>query len=261
MALERDVVMQRLNWCWRVAMTGWLFVLFGLGGFLMALFGFNLLNLTVRDRLRRRNLARRAVSASFRFFLRHGRWLGVFDYHFENSALLREERGTLIVANHPTLLDYVFIASQMPQVGCLVKASLTGNIFMRGVIRAADYLINSQGETLLAESRQRLAEGESILIFPEGTRTRPGQPFRAQRGAANIAVRSGCPLRLVHIDCNTRWLDKQSRWYQVPARKPKVVVSVRSRIDSRIYLAGDEASSRAARRLTRYLEQALPVTR
>ncbi|MNC10695.1 Acyltransferase [compost metagenome] len=139
-----------------------------------------------------------------------------------------------------------------------MKASLIQNPCFRGVIKAADYLVNSQGDTLLPESQKRLAEGEAILIFPEGTRTKPGEPLVLQRGAANIAVRSGCPLRIVHIYCDQRYLDKHSRWYQIPKHKPMITVSVKQRIESQRFMAThDEASALAARRLNQYLCQEL----
>jgi 1-acyl-sn-glycerol-3-phosphate acyltransferase len=254
----RRACLQRLNWCWRVVMTGWLFILFGSGGLALSLLWFNLLLVFVPSRRRRRNIARRSIAASFRLFLRIGRFLGVFDYQFSGVKNLRGDKGCLIVANHPTLLDYVFIASQAPEIGCLVKAGLVNNPCFRGVIRAADYLINSQGETLLPESQRRLTAGETILIFPEGTRTRPGEPLAIQRGAAQIAVRSGCPLRLVHIYCDQRYLDKQSRWYQIPARKPMIKVSVQRRIESLDFATTpDDAPALAARRLSNYLRQEL----
>lgn len=58
------------------------------------------------------------------------------------------------------------------------------------------------------------------MIFPEGTRTRYQQPVVLQRGAANIAVRCGCDLRIVHILCSQQTLGKQSRWYQIPPENP-----------------------------------------
>lgn len=248
----------RFRWCWRVIMTGWLFILFGSGGFALSLLWFNLLLIAVPDRGKRRALARRSIAASFRIFLRIGRFLGVFDYRLSGLDKLHGDKGCLVVANHPTLLDYVFIASQTPDIGCLVKASLVNNPCFAGVIRAADYLVNSQGETLLPESQRRLAAGETILIFPEGTRTRPGEPLAVQRGAAQIAVRSSCPLRLVHIHCDQRYLDKQSRWYQIPARKPMITLHVQQRIESRDFVTSqDDTPALAARRLSHYLRQEL----
>ncbi|WP_034913975.1 MULTISPECIES: lysophospholipid acyltransferase family protein [Erwinia] len=254
---ERGASAARLNACWRLLMTLVCFTLFGLGGLLLSLC-FNVLLLVQRDPHRRRRLARRGISFSFRCFLRTTRALGVLDYRIDGAEQLKTDRRCLVVANHPTLIDYVLLASVMPDVDCLVKAELQRNPFVCGVIRAADYLVNSQAETLLPDCRRRLDNGDAILIFPEGTRTRYGEALKLQRGAANIAVRSRCDLRIVHIRCTQKFLDKQSRWYQVPAAKPLFTVSVRDRIDSVPFTVGnEEALPLAARRLTHFLQHAL----
>ncbi|MBJ7222270.1 MULTISPECIES: lysophospholipid acyltransferase family protein [unclassified Brenneria] len=247
-----------LNRLWRLAMTGCCFALFGLGGLLLSLVWFNLL-LIQRDAARRRRLARRSISVSFRFFLWLLRTLGVLDYRIEGVESLQADRGCLVVANHPSLIDYVLLASVMPDVDCLVKAELQHNFFIRGVIRSANYLLNSQSATLLPDCQQRLDAGDVIIIFPEGTRTRYGEPMVLQRGAANIAVRCGCDLRIVHIRCNQKMLDKQSRWYQIPPEKPFFTVSVRERIGNKTFMATEEkdALPLAARRLNRLLHQSL----
>lgn len=87
-------------------------------------------------------------------------------------------------------------------------------------MRAADYLINSEAETLLPRCQQRLAQGDTILIFPEGTRTKPGEKMTLQRGAANIAVRCASDLRIVTIGCSEHLLDKQSNGmtFHLPGR-------------------------------------------
>ncbi|MEM6051096.1 lysophospholipid acyltransferase family protein [Erwinia sp. P7711] len=247
-----------LNRLWRIMMTGVCFSLFGLGGLLLSVVWFNLLLLIQRNPLRRRQWARRTISFSFRCFLRTTRALGVLDYRIEGAEALRRDSRCLVVANHPSLIDYVMLASVMPDVDCLVKADLQRNFFVSGVIRSASYLINSQAETLLPDCQQRLDNGDAIMIFPEGTRTRYGEPLKLQRGAANIAVRCRCDLRIVHIRCTQRMLDKQSRWYQVPPEKPLFTVTVGERIESQRFLAGNEdAQPLAARHLTQFLQQAL----
>ncbi len=40
----------RINWLWRLAMTGFCFALFGVGGLLLSLVWFNLLLIVQRDR-------------------------------------------------------------------------------------------------------------------------------------------------------------------------------------------------------------------
>jgi len=237
----------RINWLWRLAMTGFCFALFGVGGLLLSLVWFNLLLIVQRDRASRRRLARRSIAASFRFFLTVARGLGVLDYRIHNLDALRSDRGCLVVANHPTLIDYVILASVMPETDCLVKSALLRNPFVSGVIRAADYLINSEAEPLLAASQQRLAQGDTLLIFPEGTRTRFGEAISLQRGAANIAVR-----------CNSDLLDKKSRWYDVPPEKPVFTVDVRDRVNiDEFYDANEQEPALAARQLNRHLQHRL----
>lgn len=246
--------MKRLNRVWRGAMTGVCFALFGLGGLLLSLIWFNLLLVVVRNKTRRRRLARRSIAASFRLFLTVVKAVGVLDYRIAGGDILRQERGCLVVANHPSLIDYVMLASIMPETDCLVKSALLKNPFVSGVIRAADYLINDQADSLLPASRQRLQQGDTILIFPEGTRTRPGETMTLQRGAANIAVRCASDLRVVTIRCTEHMLGKQCRWYDAPPTKPLFTIEIRDRvqIDS-FYDARSQEPSLAARELNRHL--------
>ncbi|HBS6040381.1 TPA: 1-acyl-sn-glycerol-3-phosphate acyltransferase [Klebsiella aerogenes] len=243
-------LLQRLNRLWRAAMTGFCFALFGVGGLLLSLIWFNLLLIVVRDSTRRRRLARRSISASFRVFLNVVKAVGVLDYQIKGREILRQERGCLVVANHPSLIDYVMLASVMPETDCLVKSALLKNPFVSGVIRAADYLINDRADTLLPASRQRLQQGDTILIFPEGTRTVPGEKMQLQRGAANIAVRCGSDLRVVVIRCTEHMLGKRSKWYDPPRTKPLFTVEVgeRLRIDQ-FYDANTQEPALAARQL------------
>jgi 1-acyl-sn-glycerol-3-phosphate acyltransferase len=251
-------LMASLNRLWRIPMTGLCFALFGIGGVLMSLTWFNLLSLVIRDKRTRRRIARRSISLSFRFFLTVVRTVGVLDFRIDNAELLRNERGCLVVANHPSLIDYVMIASVMPETDCLVKSSLLKNPFLSGVVRAADYLINSQSETLLPQSQQRLEQGDTILIFPEGTRTLPGEEMKLQRGAANIAVRCVKDLRVVTIHCTEYMLGKTCKWYDAPPTKPlfSITVGERVRID-RFYNENTQEPALAARQLNRHLLQQL----
>ncbi|EOT5500587.1 lysophospholipid acyltransferase family protein [Citrobacter koseri] len=256
MAVEPRVntFLARLDWAWRLVMTGFCFALFGIGGLLLSVVWFNLLLLLVWNPVRRRRLARHSIAASFRAFLTVAKTLGVLDYRIEGSDVLRQEKGCLVVANHPTLIDYVLLASVMPETDCLVKSALLKNPFVSGVIRAADYLINSQADALLPACQQRLDQGDTILIFPEGTRTRPGEKMTLQRGAANIAVRCGSDLRVVTIHCSEHLLDKQSKWYDVPPAKPLFTVEVRERIAIDPFNdANLQEPALAARQLNRHL--------
>ncbi len=247
----------KLKYPWRLAMTGLCFALFGLGGLLLTSW-FHILCWLQPDSTKRRQSARTAISASFRIFLATLKWSGVAAYNIQGAALLKQDQGCLVLANHPTLIDYVLLASVIPQCDCMVKEALQRNPFMSGVIKAADYLINGQAEPLLSESKNRLKAGDTLLIFPEGTRSRSGEALKLQRGAANLAVRSGCDIRIVHIHCSESFLSKGSKWYQIPRVKPVLSIEVRQRFSATDFIQeGDNSPALAARRLNQHLTSAL----
>lgn len=247
-----------LNRFWRWFATGIFFVFFGLGGLVLSLLWFTLLRLVIRDPERLHAITLNSIKNSFRLFLNLLRLVGVLDYRIEGAELFKQDRGCLVIANHPSLLDYVLLASAMPRCDCIVKQALLKNPFVRGVIRSAGYLVNAESESLLRACEERLSAGGTILIFPEGTRTVQGKEITLQRGAANIALRTGCDIRLVHIACDPPMLTKQGRWYNIPPVKPQFVIKVKGKIVTQTFIeANDISPAMAARRLTQHLRSEL----
>lgn len=242
----------RLMWPWRLVATGLCFACFGVGGVLMWVLVFPVLALSVKDAGRRSRLARRVIHLAFRGFVGLMRWSGVLTY--EVRGLDRLDRpGLLILANHPTLIDVVFLISFTSRADCVVKAALLRNPFTRGPVLAAGFICNNAGPPMLADCIQSVRSGNHLIIFPEGTRSVPGQPLKLQRGAANIAVRGGLPITPVVITCEPSTLTKGEPWWQVPARRPHFRLEVREDICTRDVVAGCSGDPQAARRLTDHL--------
>ncbi len=242
------------NYYWRVFATGFSFFIFGVGGLFIGLLVFPLINLVVWDRDKKTIIGQRLIHKLFRLFVEMMCSLGIMTYEIQGLEKLQKAQGTLIVANHPTLIDVVVLIAFLPKVDCVVKAALMKNPVMIGPVKAADYIVNSNPEKLITDCAKRIEKGNALIIFPEGTRTTPGQPLKFQRGAAGIALESGADITPVVIRCEPSTLTKAEKWYQIPPRKFAVSVTVKDTIKVAELGDASEPRSLANRRLTQYLQ-------
>jgi 1-acyl-sn-glycerol-3-phosphate acyltransferase len=221
----------RTDFYWlRLPATGLCFVVFGLAAVVLGLLVLPALRLVSRDRARRRRLARSVISAGMRAFVHFMRAVRVMDFSFESRHLLGK-RGQMIVANHPTLIDVIFLLGFTSQATCIVKSSLFSNVFTRGALRAADYIPNAPTDEMVLRAERELRDGQSLVIFPEGTRTVRGRALELQRGAANIALRGAQSLTPVYISCEPPTLSKHEPWYRIPAQRARFTLRVDADID------------------------------
>lgn len=215
---------RRDAWAWRLLATGASFVLFGLGGLLLAAM-LPLLACVPGHPVQRRQRARAAVGGAFRLHAWFMRATRVLDISIEGSARLGRP-GQLIVANHPSLIDVVFLLGLVPQANCIVKAALLRNPFTRGPMRAAGYIGNDGELETLERAAAALHAGECLLVFPEGTRTPPGTAPRFHRGAAAIALRGAREVLPVFVRVAPTTLTKAKPWYRIPPRRVQVQLRV-----------------------------------
>ncbi len=174
---------------------------------------------------RERELKLRAtVNAGFRIFLWLCRVLRVFKVNVENIDGLEAINSAVIIVNHPTLVDYVIITAHMNiHSSVMVKHALT-NGFMRFVIKHMGYVTNQSG---YEEFEALLTQGDNILIFPEGTRTRDPNKLKFQRGAMNLAIRKGVPILPLYLYCDVAgYLNRGFLSIKAPKREPTFLLKV-----------------------------------
>jgi 1-acyl-sn-glycerol-3-phosphate acyltransferase len=235
---------------WRIFGTGLGFLVVGIGG----IFVFPVLNLVVRDPVRRQVVARNLIRRTFRGITRWMSAFGVFQYQATGLHWL-ERRGLLILANHPTLIDIVFLMALVPQADCVVKAKLWRNPFTRATVRAAGYIRNDEdGPRLIDDCVASLRAGGNLIIFPEGTRTVGNGAIHFKRGAAHIAVRARCNVTPVVIRCTPPMLVKGKEWWRLPDRASQFSIEVREDLDVGAFISGAGTEVLAARRLTDHLQ-------
>jgi 1-acyl-sn-glycerol-3-phosphate acyltransferase len=58
---------------------------------------------------------------------------------------------------------------------------------------------------LVQQGKDRLAQGLWIIIFPEGTRTRPGEVLPYARGGALLATKTNTPVLPIALNSGNLW--------------------------------------------------------
>ncbi|MDA8230028.1 MAG: lysophospholipid acyltransferase family protein [Magnetospirillum sp.] len=245
---------ERLERLWRAFGNGLFLAIIGIGGTLMAMTVFPAIALATRDPMRRRRRIQYAIHASFRLYCGAIHALRVADVDMVGGERLRGLRGTLIVANHPSLLDVVMIMSQVPNVQCVVKGGLWRNPFFRLTVEGAGYIRNDlDPEALMAACVDTLKAGNNLIVFPEGTRSVAGQPMRLRRGFANVATLAGADVQLLTITCEPPILNKGNPWWRVPETRTRFKLSVGERLDIGQFLRY-RYRALAARKLVSFVE-------
>ena len=126
-------------------------------------------------------------------------------------APLEKIRHPFIAApNHTSLWDVVFLIARLPSAVCVIKKQIFFNPVLGGGARLAGYIANDGMSRVIRGASRALAGGGQLLLFPEGTRTRPDarwiNPIKG--GCAIIANRSNVPVYPIFIRSNTRFLQK-----------------------------------------------------
>ena len=164
--------------------------------------------------------ARRLLKASFRFFVWAGRVTGLFRVEIspEDRRRLAAVQGSVVVANHLSLIDAVILTALLGDSVCITKEAVSRNPFMRAVARNI-LIVRDNPIGVLESSREHLSRRVNVVVFPEGTRTPADAPrHRFRRGAARIALNAGAPIETVAISCDPPVLGKGQPWWDVGTR-------------------------------------------
>ncbi len=176
-----------------------------------------------------------AIMTGFRFYLAILKITGLVRLDLSALDTLRDDHSLIIAPNHPSLIDVVLIASRLPHIVCIMKASIWDNILLGGGARLAGYIRNDAPKEMIRLAAVAAREGNQLLIFPEGTRTitQPVNDFKG--GFGLIAKKAGVPIQTVFIETNSPFLGKE--W---PLLKlPEFPLIYRVRLGQRFEVKGD----------------------
>ena len=135
-----------------------------------------------------------AIVAKIAFFMR-----------IEGRENVPRDRNCVLMGNHQCLLDPVTLALCVPdrEIHFMGKKELFENRLLGWAFRKVHGFPVDRGNMDMAAIRTAmgvLRDGNTLGIFPEGTRSRDGYMLPLLSGASMLALRSGCEVIPVYID-------------------------------------------------------------
>jgi 1-acyl-sn-glycerol-3-phosphate acyltransferase len=189
-------------------------LLFGLGGLELSLVG--LLTGWLPATAATERFFQRLIHRHFALF--HGWCARLRLVYVTYHGFERLPRGGLVLAaNHPALIDITCLLARLPEAVCIFKPAIRRNPVLGAAARRAGYLGSDGGHDLVRAAADKVAAGYTLVVFPEGTRTPPGEsvlPFKP--GFVLIAQRSRAPIQLVRITTDSDVLTKGRAWWRRP---------------------------------------------
>ncbi|WP_303787839.1 1-acyl-sn-glycerol-3-phosphate acyltransferase [Ruminococcus flavefaciens] len=133
-------------------------------------------------------------------------WLAMhiaYNLRFEGRENIPKDTPVIYASNHRSNADPPILgAGGRGKYAFMAKEELFRNKLFAWLITAlgAFPVARGKGDTgVIDTSVERLSSGRSLMIFPEGTRSKDGKVGRGHTGAALIAARSGKPVVPVGI--------------------------------------------------------------
>ena len=128
-----------------------------------------------------------------------------WEMHHEGIEHFDKNEAFVIVANHQSIADIMVMFTTFRQFRWVSKHTVFYVPFMGWMMKMANYVGIRRGdpkrrEKMLRACKNHLAIGNSIMIFPEGTRSEDQQLRAFKRGAFQLAVDTGHRVLPIVLD-------------------------------------------------------------
>ena len=189
---------------------------------------------------RRRLLARRSTRATFNLITNYLARVSRSPIRVTGEKIDWKSIGPcIVVANHGSALDALMLMHLPAGVG-------DGRVWAKGWpfrLPLLGWLMHLSGHlriddfNLLPNARDFMAGGETMLVFPESSRTRTGKLGRFRDGAFLLAVRTGRPIVPVAIHGTFDCFRPGQWWIKYPRIRIEVLGVLQPGKDARAHLA------------------------
>ncbi len=161
------------------------FTYYGLGGFILSIFGTFLVKIVP--------ISRKKKVQGFHFILSKFMHSVLITYPSIKKKIINKhnenfEKPAIIIANHTSFLDILAVGMLNPKIIFLVSDWVYNSpIFGRGVRLAGFYPVSNGIDNGVEHLREKVDQGFSLMVFPEGTRSVDNSVKRFHKGAFFLA--------------------------------------------------------------------------
>lgn len=132
----------------------------------------------------------------------------------ENPFKEEFKKPAIIIANHQSFIDILMMLSLSPKIIMMTNGWVWNSPIFGHIVRYAGFLYYKDGlERHFDEVKKRVAQGYSILIFPEGTRSADMNIHRFHKGAFALANELSIDILPILIYGNGNLVSKQQPFY------------------------------------------------
>ncbi len=183
-----------------------------------------------------------------RFFSAHIFLHPTISFKIINEHKERFKKPSIIISNHQSVIDVMLMLLLHPKILIVTNERVWKHWLWGAILRYADYYPAFAGYNNIQENiKRKVADGCSLMIFPEGTRSIDGKIKRFHKGAFQIAKELDLPILPIIIHGANEILRKGEFFLF----SGKITMKIMERIPLSV-LPYDEGIASVAKYMTRF---------
>lgn len=224
------------------------FIYYGLGGFLLSLVGELVMKIVPIKKETKMMWFRRTMSKFMKSVLYTNPFVKkrVINTNGENF-----DTPAVIISNHTSFLDTLAVGMLSPKIIFLVNDWVYNSpVFGRAVKLAGFYPVSQGLEGGVEHLREKVNEGFSLMVFPEGQRSKDNDVKRFHKGAFYLAEQFNIDVLPIYIHGNSEALPKGDHIIY----DEKITVIIGDRIQASDITFGNDYAEKT-KRISKYFKE------